>query len=67
MLDGDKQKRKVENKVTCRPVTVVWRSLLMNCPAASCNDFYEKITNKNPGCQFRVNPGCQDHVEEAGE
>jgi len=67
LLGGDKQKRKVENRVTGRPATMVWRSLLKNYPAASCIDFYEHIMNQNPDYQVRVNPGCRDNVEEAGK
>lgn len=37
----------------------------MNYSAVSCIDFYEHIMNQNPDCQVRVNPGCQDDVEEA--
>lgn len=36
LLGGDKLKRKVENRVTGRPAITVWRSLLMNYPAAHC-------------------------------
>lgn len=65
LLGRDRQKRKVENRVMGRPRTTVWRSLLMNYSAVSCIDFYEHIMNQNPDCQVRVNPGCQDDVEEA--